>query len=68
MDFTGKVKENTMSISNAERWLELCERQAQLVEGLSKAFPERCKQHHLLSESWRELADKIASDNKGFCD
>ncbi|MDR8524879.1 hypothetical protein [Shewanella fidelis] len=57
-----------MSISNAERWLELCERQAQLVEGLSKAFPERCKQHHLLSESWRELAEKIASENKGFCD
>ncbi|MCL1138796.1 hypothetical protein [Shewanella pneumatophori] len=57
-----------MSISNAERWLELCEKQAQLVEGLSKTFPQRCQQHHSLSSSWRELADKIARDNKEFGD
>ncbi|WP_041415852.1 hypothetical protein [Shewanella halifaxensis] len=48
-----------MSISNTDRWLELCEKQAQLLENLSKTFPERNHQHVHLSERWRQVAEHI---------
>ncbi|GIU22353.1 hypothetical protein L2719_01560 [Shewanella schlegeliana] len=49
-----------MQISNAQRWLELCEKQAQLIDNLSQTFPERNEQHEHLSGCWRQVAEYLS--------
>ncbi|WP_299801951.1 hypothetical protein [uncultured Shewanella sp.] len=51
-----------MQISNSERWLELCQKQAQLIENLSKTFPERREQHQSLSGRWRQVAEHLSHE------
>lgn len=51
-----------MQISNSERWLELCQKQAQLIEELSEVFPERREQHKQLSDRWRQVADHLSHE------
>ncbi len=51
-----------MSISNAHRWLEICEKQAKLLENLSETFPQRQREHTQLSQSWRQVAAEIVTE------
>ncbi|MCG9729896.1 hypothetical protein L1D44_08530 [Shewanella sp. Isolate13] len=51
-----------MQISNAKRWLELCEKQAQLIDNLSQTFPERIEQHEKLSGRWRQVAEHLSHE------
>ncbi|WP_220761226.1 MULTISPECIES: hypothetical protein [unclassified Shewanella] len=51
-----------MKISNFDRWLELCEQQAQLIEQLSDIFPERREQHKNLSGRWRQVAEHLSHE------
>ncbi len=51
-----------MQISNSDRWLELCEKQAQLIEALSEMFPERHEQHKHLSGCWRQVAEHLSHE------
>ena len=51
-----------MQISNAHRWLELCEKQAKLLENLSETFPQRQRQHTQLSQNWRKVAASIIEE------
>ncbi len=48
-----------MSVSNAQRWAELCQQQAELIDNLSRVFPERSDEHANLSEHWREVGRQI---------
>ncbi|ABV35651.1 conserved hypothetical protein [Shewanella sediminis HAW-EB3] len=48
-----------MHLSNAEQWAQLCHRQAELVESLSKTFPERRENHTDLGLCWRRLEQQV---------
>ncbi|ACJ30842.1 MULTISPECIES: hypothetical protein [Shewanella] len=48
-----------MSVSNAKRWAELCQQQAELIDNLTRVFPERSDEHAHLSDHWREVGRKI---------
>ncbi|WP_076407533.1 hypothetical protein [Shewanella sp. UCD-KL12] len=49
-----------MFISNAQRWATICERQAEIIENLSKTFPERRENHSDLGICWRRLGDQVS--------
>ncbi|QFU21620.1 hypothetical protein FM038_005275 [Shewanella eurypsychrophilus] len=49
-----------MFLSNAQRWAQICERQAEIIENLSKTFPERRDNHSDIGISWRRLGDQVS--------
>lgn len=49
-----------MFISNAQRWAQICERQAEIIENLSATFPERKDNHSDLGINWRRLGDQVS--------
>ena len=49
-----------MFLSNAQRWAQICDRQAEIIENLSNVFPERKEHHSDLGSSWRRLGDQVS--------
>ncbi|ASJ97704.1 MULTISPECIES: hypothetical protein [Shewanella] len=48
-----------MHLSNARRWEKLCHQQANILQDLSKTFPERAQAHQELVNYWRMLAERV---------
>ncbi|BAJ00839.1 hypothetical protein [Shewanella violacea] len=49
-----------MFLSNAQRWAQICERQAEIIENLSSTFPERKEFHSDIGINWRRLGEQVS--------